>query len=162
MHKITSKEEMFCKFYAETFNAKESALRAGFSVFPEKNAFKMLKRKDIRNRIKQISGLCSELDCGNVEAGLKRIAFGSAADCFKLIFQSDEENLKQLESLDLFLISEIKKPRDGCIEIKLCDRLKALEKLAQLCETNTASSAQPFYKALEESAAKLDSNRKST
>ena len=34
--------------------------------------------------------------------------------------------------MDLFPITEIKRPRTGGIEMKFCDRLKALEKLAQL------------------------------
>ena len=162
MRRITSKEDLFCRYYAETFNARESAIRAGFSVFPEKTAFKLLKRAEIRDRIREVCGISSELNGSSAEAGLRRIAFGSAADCLRLIFQSDEENLKQLDSLDLFLISEIKKPRDGCIEIKLFDRLKALEKLLQLNENSESGLAQPFYRALEESAAKLDAGRKTT
>ena len=36
---------------------------------------------------------------------------------------------EQLEHMDLFLVSEIKRPKDGSMEIKFFDRLKALEKL---------------------------------
>ena len=50
--------------------------------------------------------------------------------------------------MDLFHISEIKRQKDGAIEIKFFDRLKALEKLEKADLLNN-EEANPFYKALE-------------
>ena len=84
--------------------------------------------------------------------GYERLAFGSVSDAVKLIFSENPNNLN-LDNFDLFNISEIKRPKDGSMEIKFFDRLKALEKLESLCNTNDKST--PFYRALEESAIAL-------
>ena len=57
--------------------------------------------------------------------------------------------------MDLFPITEIKRPRAGGIEMKFCDRLKALEKLAQMEEQETQGNSLSFYQALENSAQAL-------
>ena len=63
------------------------------------------------------------------------------------------------EKLDLFNVSEIKRPKGGGLEIKFFDRLKALEHLEQLCTGGDEDSALPFYKALENSAAKVRNDK---
>lgn len=55
--------------------------------------------------------------------GLERLAFGNVTDAIKLLF-CDELNTRILNKLDLFNISEIKRPKGGGIEIKFYDRLK--------------------------------------
>ena len=59
--------------------------------------------------------------------GYERLALGKVTDAIKLLYC---ENLSddEIEKLDLTNISEIKKPKDGAMEIKFFDRLKALEK----------------------------------
>jgi len=52
--------------------------------------------------------------------------------------------------MDLFCVSEIRKPRENALEIKFFDRLEALEKLAQLSEKNDTESSIPFYQAIEQ------------
>lgn len=54
--------------------------------------------------------------------------------------------------MELFNIAEIKRPKGGGIEIKFFDRLKALERLADMTADEAADSALPFYRALENSA----------
>ena len=56
--------------------------------------------------------------------------------------------------MDLFLISEIKRPKDGAMEIKLFDRVKALEKLENLSAANGA--ADSLFDAIGRSAAGCD------
>lgn len=48
--------------------------------------------------------------------GLERLAFGNVTDAIKLLF-CDELNTRILNKLDLFHISEIKRPKGG--ELKL-------------------------------------------
>ena len=59
-----------------------------------------------------------------------RLAFGSANDCVRLALEEDPP----VSSLDLTLLSEIKRSKGGVVEIKLVDRLEALEQLAALLE----------------------------
>ena len=52
--------------------------------------------------------------------------------------------------MDLFLVSEIKRPKDGSMEIKFFDRLKALEKLGAGGEHETG--AKQLFDAISNSS----------
>ena len=78
--------------------------------------------KPLRQRIKS-----GEIRRQDVTRRLAELAFGKANDCVKLAL---EENLC-LDELDLSLLSEVKRNDKGTVEIKLIDRLRALEQLAQ-------------------------------
>ena len=41
----------------------------------------------------------------------------------------ENPSVDKLKTMDLFSVAEIKRPKDGAMEIKFFDRLKALEKL---------------------------------
>lgn len=85
-----------------------------------------------------------------VNDGLIRLAFGDVSDAVSLLYLSDEEALSSLTNLNLFNVSEIKRPKGGGMEIKFFDRLKACEKLRELSATK-ADEGVSFYKALEKS-----------
>ena len=76
--------------------------------------------KELRQRIK--SGKISRAD---VTRRLAELAFGKANDCVRLALEDDP----QLGKLDLSLLSEVKRNDKGTVEIKLIDRLRALEQL---------------------------------
>ena len=57
---------------------------------------------------------------------LGELAFGRANDCVKLVM---EEN-PNLEELDLSLLSEVKRNDKGTVEVRLIDRLRAVEMLS--------------------------------
>jgi hypothetical protein len=90
--------------------------------------------------------------------GYERLAFGSISDSVKLLFP---ENLshEDLEKMDLFNISEIKKSKDGAMEIKFFDRLRALEKLEHI-DMEQKGDKDPFYYALEQGIKKLGTPEK--
>ena len=50
--------------------------------------------------------------------------------------------------LDLSLLSEVKRNEKGTVEIKLIDRLRALEQLAQVAQEND-SDLESFLQALQ-------------
>lgn len=87
--------------------------------------------------------------------GYKRLAFGSAADALKLIFREEPPTDEEIEQMDLFNISEIKKPKGGGLEIKFFDRLKPLERLSEMTANEGENSALPFYEALNNGAKAL-------
>ena len=80
------------------------------------------KEKPLKQRIRT-----GEIRRQDVTRRLAELAFGKANDCVKLAL---EENLS-LDELDLSLLREVKRNDKGMVEIKLIDRLRALEQLAQ-------------------------------
>ena len=70
-------------------------------------------------------------------------------DAISLLYKSDPSK-EDLEGMDLFLVSEIKRPKDGSMEIKFFDRLKALEKLGAGGEHETG--AKQLFDAISNSA----------
>lgn len=82
----------------------------------ETNTNRELKRR-IRAR---------EVSQRDVRRRLAELAFGKANDCVRLALEDDP----LLDKLDLSLLSEVKRNDKGTVEIKLIDRLRALEQLA--------------------------------
>ena len=87
--------------------------------------------------------------------GYERLAFGSTADAFRLLMSSAQD-APDVGLLDLFNVAEIKKPKDGAMEIKFFDRLKALEQLG--CAPGEDGTAAAFYEALSRCAASSGGN----
>ena len=81
--------------------------------------------KELRERIR--AGKVSRED---VTRRLAELAFGKANDCVRLALENDPK----LDRLDLSLLSEVKRNDKGTVEIKLIDRLRALEQLALVAE----------------------------
>jgi hypothetical protein len=75
------------------------------------------------------------------------LAFGKANDCVRLALEDEP----MLSKLDLSLLSEIKRNEKGTVEIKLIDRLKALEQLAQAAGQEKADP-EAFLRALQDAA----------
>ena len=69
-----------------------------------------------------------QLKRSDVARRLAELAFGKANDCVRLALEDEPE----LGKLDLSLLSEVKRNDKGTVEIKLIDRLRALEQLAQV------------------------------
>ena len=144
MKKLTQKESLFCLYYCKLRNAVEAASRAGYhDPFRKGNA--LLRRRDILSHISQI-GKDDTVSPEEIVSGYRRIAFGSCHDALRLLLCGELPDNGDIESVDLFNVSEIKKPKDGAIEIKFFDRLKALEHLEALSgELSGNDSALSFY-----------------
>lgn len=153
---MTRKEDKFCCFYSSNGNVRLSAVMAGYSSNPEQTGQQLLTRGDIAGRVKEYRD--TRVNDLRLMAllGYERLAFGSIADCIQLLYM-EAPTLQRLEAMDLFMISEIKKPKDGAMEIKFFDRIKALEKLSEAQE-DTHEKSLPFYRALERSADMLSNN----
>ena len=94
--------------------------------------------KGLRQRIR--SGKVSRAD---VTRRLAELAFGKANDCVRLALEDDP----QLGKLDLSLLSEVKRNDKGTVEIKLIDRLRALEQLAAVAGEES-EDLEAFLQAL--------------
>ena len=95
--------------------------------------------KALRDRIR--NGKVSRSD---VTRRLAELAFGKANDCVRLALEDDP----QLGRLDLSLLSEVKRNDKGTVEIKLIDRLRALEQLALVAEEEK-TDLESFLTALQ-------------
>lgn len=90
-----------------------------------------------------------------IKQGVLDLAVGNISDAVSLLYLSDDEVLARLPKLNLFNVSEIKRPKGGGMEIKFFDRLKAFEKLEQQSRAKSDEGIG-FYQALEKSALKLN------
>ena len=150
--RLTEKERLFCECYADGGSAREAAAMAG-DLMPQRTGLRLLREKRVQ---REISALRRGRAGRSAAEGFRRIAFGSCCDAVRLVLGEDFSP-EALEQLDLFNIAEIKKPKDGSLEIKFFDRIKALENLARMEENRTSPEASmTFYKALEESASAFD------
>ena len=117
----------------------------------------LFEAEEVLNRYDEVVRLYKDFEkekkatAALVEKGLRRLAFGSVADALKLMLCEETMTAEEIEKLDLFNVSDIKRPKGGGLEIKFFDRLKALERLEKMGsgEENTQSS---FVQALAEGA----------
>lgn len=158
--KLTKKQKLFCIYFVHTQNAREAAAKAGYKLFPEKKGIALLQRPEIISEIKRhISGEDNKSLSLCARAGYQRLAFGGIADAIRLLFTDQDFDTSQLDSMDLYNISDIKKPKGGGMEIKFFDRLKALECLERI-ENNSQQDAVCFFEALNQSASETFTQQK--
>ena len=85
------------------------------------------------------------------------LAFGKSNDIVKLVMENEVLG-DQIRKLDLSLLSELKRNSNGTVEVKLVNRLDALELLAKLLgtEKDAQSEVECFFRAMESTASKLE------
>ena len=149
---LTSKEKLFCTYCSVSCNGREAAAKSGY-MFPEKAALRLLKRKEIKDYIDELDKQ-RRADRKDIAQGYIRLAFGCVSDAIGLLYSEDPEK-KKLEEMDFFNISEIKRKKGGDIEIKFFDRLKALEKLQQLCDEKDYMTENSLCNAISSCASAL-------
>ena len=95
--------------------------------------------KELKRRIRT-----GELTREDVARRLAQLAFGKANDCVRLVLEEEPE----LKKLDLSLLSEVKRSDKGAVEVRLVDRLKALEQLALMAQDG-GQDLESFLNALQ-------------
>lgn len=142
---LTEQELLFCRLAAGG-NPEAAAVEAGY---PRAAAPELLERPEILQEIGR--GAVRPKDCPSPalsRLGYERLAFGSIADAVKLLYM-EEPSAGEIDRMDFFPVSEIRRPKDGAMEIKFFDRLQALERL-ELSEQQKEETLSPFYQALEQ------------
>lgn len=143
-HRLTAREKNFCVFYVHSGDARSAALQAGYPE-PEKTGPMLLAKNEICKQIESLSEKQEMLRAVDVSAGYERLAFGSVEGAVRLLFADDP--LSVLDSgCSLFNVAEIKRPKEGALEIKFFDRLKALEGLK--AQDKQGKSVSDFYRAV--------------
>lgn len=98
-----------------------------------------MKEESLRTRIR--SGKIRRQD---VVRRMAELAFGKANDCVRLALEDEPP----VDKLDLSLLSEVKRNEKGTVEIKLIDRLRALEQLSQAAGQDEGDM-ESFLQALQ-------------
>jgi len=97
------------------------------------------KDADLKKRIRE-----GQISREDVVRRLAELAFGRANDCVRLVLEEGTS----LDRLDLSLLSEVKRNEKGTVEVRLIDRLQALEQL-QLLAQEQGNDVEAFLKALQ-------------
>ena len=99
--------------------------------------------KELKKRIKD-----GTLTREDVARRLAELAFGKANDCVRLVLSEDVK----IDGLDLSLLTELKRNDKGTLEVRLVDRLNALEQLAALAQSS-GTDLESFLQAMQGSGA---------
>ena len=87
----------------------------------------LLEQDELRGEIARLRERLGELlRPEDVTRAAAALAFGRANDCVRLVLEDGCD----VESLDLTMLSEVKRSDKGAVEVRLIDRLAALEFLA--------------------------------
>ena len=143
---MVEKHRNFVQAYLQCFDAAEAARRAQCGA-------DALARPAVRRELaaQRSRGVPGREDAYNVIFAwdalrrLAQIAFGRANDCVRLVLEDDPP----IGELDLTLLSEVKRSEKGAIEVRLADRIRALEELLQAGAADDGAAAA-FFAAVEE------------
>ncbi|MDR0889264.1 MAG: terminase small subunit [Oscillospiraceae bacterium] len=134
-----SDKRRFVSAYLRSFDAQHAAQAIG-----KLDGVKLLASPAVQRELSLQRGQCAPSK-SDVVRRLAQLAFGRANDCVRLVL---EEN-PNIDSLDLSLLSELKRNDKGTVEIKLLDRVRALELLLESGAEDTDCAAA-FFAAAEE------------
>ncbi len=131
----------FCRAYLRTMDPERAAAEIG-----RKDGYAMLGKKATQQKLERMrSDAAAQLKREDVLRQLARLAFGRVDDAVRLALRREEAGL---ERLDLTAISELRVTEKG-VEVKMADRVRALETLWKLLETGEESAqSDPLYQAL--------------
>lgn len=139
--RLTSKEEIFCQFYAELGNAS-NAYREAYSCNKMKpatitnNAYNLLKKSDVAARIEEIRALMNERSMLKKEDAIRELANIVNARITEIGNMSGGKFvIKDLSSIPdsiLSCIHSVRNTRDGGIEVKLYDKIAAIDRLSKM------------------------------
>lgn len=116
---LPSEKRRFAAAYLRCFDAERAAAAVG-----REDGIRLLSTPAVRRELELQRGQY-DICRGDVLRRLAQLAFGRANDCVRLVL----EEAPDVQTLELSLLSEVKRNDKGTVEIKLVDRLRALEQL---------------------------------
>ena len=130
----------FCRAYLRTMDAERAAAEIG-----RKDGYAMLAKRTTQQKLERMRcAAADQLKREDVLRQLARLAFGRVDDAVTLALRRGET---ELEGLELSAVSELRVTEKG-VEVKLVDRVRALETLWKLLEASEPQQADPLYQAL--------------
>lgn len=152
-NKLTRQERQFCCYYVSSGDSKQSAVLAGCRDNPEAWGENLLCRDEIADEIAKLLVIRKKTVSSLAVTGYKKLAFGSIGDAVSLLYMENPD-VEKLKNMDLYCVSEIRRPKEGAMEIKFFDRLKALEKLEE--GSLGDNGAVSFFDALNRGASAVN------
>lgn len=137
------KNGAFCRAYLRTMDPDRAAAETG-----RQDGYSVLGSKATQERLEKMrTDAAAQLRREDVLRRLAQLAFGRANDAVRLALHAGEADT---ESLDLSAVAEFKVTDKGGVEVKLVDRVRALETLCGLLEQDGGRGADALYRALAE------------
>ena len=106
--------------------------------------------------------ICSMQAIDLAKLALGRILFSDKGEAVKLLLNEGEDlNIKSLNSRNLLAVSEIKRNKDGSLDIKLYDMIQAAELMYEIGkeEISNEESGANFLEGFLKSARQLSSSQ---
>ncbi len=133
----------FCRAYLRTMDPERAAAETGRG-----DGFSLLGGKAVQARLERMrTDAAGQLRREDALRRLAQMAFGRANDAVRLALHPGEVDP---EGLDLSAVTEFKVTDKGGVEVKLADRVRALETLCSLLEDSGGRGAEALYRALSE------------
>ena len=130
----------FCRAYLRTMDAERAAAEIG-----RKDGYAMLAKRTTQQKLERMRcAAADQLKREDVLRQLARLAFGRVDDAVTLALCRGET---EPEGLELSAVSELRVTEKG-VEVKLVDRVRALETLWKLLEASEPQQADPLLQAL--------------
>ena len=145
MKERCGRAERFCGKYLQCMDPDQAAAAAGCG-----DGYAMLETKLVQRRLERMrEAAAGQVRREDAVRRLAQLAFGRVNDAARLALHSGEADL---ESLDLSAVAELKVTDKGGVEIKLIDRIRALEALCGLLSEEKAGGAGELYRVLADAA----------
>ena len=137
-------ERSFCRAFLRSMDPERAAAEVG-----KKDGFSALGTQKTQEKLEQMrANVVNQIRKEDVIRRLAQLAFGRVNDAVKLALRPAEADPEQLE---LSVVSEFKVTDKG-VEVKLIDRVRALETLHGLLDSSGEGGAEELYRALENAA----------
>ncbi len=151
----TKQRQIFCCQYARLGDVEAAARLAGFPPETAAAAGAALLRQTSCQKLVRTYQMALQCDpAAAVCAGLRRLAFGRTNDAIQLVLAEEPPTPEQLQQLDLFSVSSIKRDKNGGMELHFFDRLKALSALYESSsDADGKAAAHALLAALSSGAA---------
>lgn len=137
----------FCGAYLRTMDPERAAEESG-----QADGYAALGQRQVQNQLERMRrNAAGQLRREDVIRRLAQLAFGRVNDA--VAFARNPQGVDP-EDLDLSAVAELRVTDKGGVEVKLADRVRALESLYNLLDTG-GEEAQALYSALESAGREL-------
>ena len=136
---LPSEKRRFASAYLRSFDPEAAAESIGRC-----DGIRLLSTPAVQRELELQREQCN-ICRADIIRRLAQLAFGRSNDCVKLVLQ----NAPDVDALELSLLSEVKRNEKGTVEVKLIDRIRALEQLMALGAEST-DCADAFFAAAQD------------
>lgn len=143
---LSKNKKEFCRLFLQTMDADRAARMTGLE-----DGIALLQKQEIQRELQRMrESYAGQIRAEDALRRLMELAFGRPNDAVKLVCMQEDISI---DELDLAAVSEIKRGANGAMEVKLINRVDALERLALLLGGGgQRDQAASFFQALEASA----------